>query len=84
MIKRLEIVGNVVLIFMAVAVGYTFLRDRYFSTPAALNKVQAGSRLQPVRGWDWKRNKQTVVIAMRKDCRYCQESVPFYKTLGAA
>jgi peroxiredoxin len=79
--KKLEVVGNVFLILVAALVGYTFLKDRYFPNRPALNTVQAGSKLSRVDRVDWTGHDRTVIIALRKDCHFCEESVPFYQRL---
>jgi hypothetical protein len=34
-------------------------------------------------GVNWAKNKQTLVLALSKSCRFCAESAPFYKQLAS-
>jgi hypothetical protein len=39
--------------------------------------------LQPVAGYNWNSHPETLVLAIRKGCHYCEASLPFYKKLVA-
>jgi len=38
----------------------------------------------PIVGMDWAKNRQTLIIAIQPDCRYCEDSMPFYRQLLAS
>jgi thiol-disulfide isomerase/thioredoxin len=78
---KLEVVANVVVIAVALAVGYVVLRGHVGGSPPRPS-VAAGDRLGPVPGIDWSRHRRTLVLALRTDCHYCRDSAPFYQRLA--
>jgi hypothetical protein len=40
--------------------------------------------MDPLEGVDFGAARQTLVMALRQDCRFCQDSLPFYQQLVAA
>lgn len=45
------------------------------------HEIQPGTQLI-IRGVDWSRSDRTLVLALRKGCHYCEESMPFYRQLA--
>jgi hypothetical protein len=41
-----------------------------------------GQTLRPIPGYNWGNHAETLVIAIRRGCPYCDASMPFYKRLG--
>src|SRR6516162_5447315 len=80
---KIETAANVIVILVAVVVGSVFLKDRFFSTPSEPNEVKAGDRLANLEGWNWGSQDQTLVLALRKGCHFCEDSAPFYQRLAA-
>ena len=78
---KIETAANIVVILVAVVVGSVFLKDRFFSTPSEPNEVKAGDRLANLDGWNWGSQDQTLVLALRKGCHFCEDSAPFYQRL---
>ena len=78
---KIETIANVIVILVAVVVGSVFLKDRFFSTPSEPNEVKAGDRLANLDGWNWGSQDQTLVLALRKGCHFCEDSAPFYQRL---
>lgn len=78
--RKIEIGANLAIMFVAVALGAILLRN-VFSPPAGLPAaIPAGTSIQ-LGDVDWARSRQTLLIALSVDCRYCSESAPFYQRL---
>lgn len=80
---RLEAIANMVVIAVALAVGYTLLRGNLVSS-AANRGAGVGDYLPAVTGIDWGRHGSTLVLALNSSCHYCRESAPFYRKLAQA
>ena len=62
---KIEVVANVIVILLAIAIGSVYLKDR----------------LASLDGWDWGAHDRTVVLVLRKGCHFCEDSAPFYQRL---
>jgi hypothetical protein len=80
---KIEGAANVMVIILAVVVGSVFLKDRLSTAAPEANSVKAGDRLAKLDGWDWGAHDQTLVLALRKGCHFCEDSTPFYQRLVA-
>ncbi len=78
---KIEMVANVAVILLAVVIGTIFLKDRFSAPGPQVNEVKAGDRLTRLDGWDWAAHDQTLVLALRKGCHFCEDSAPLYKRL---
>ena len=58
----------------------TIVGGRFF-TPASTADSVADVRLDGVVEIDFSAGSQTLIMALRSDCRYCNESKPFYRRL---
>ena len=82
--KRLELLVNITVIVLGAAVLF-FLVKTYRATrnsSAAVQEPRAGDQLPAIPGIDWKANDRTLVIALKKGCHYCEDSMPFYRQLA--
>lgn len=80
--KKLEIVTNLAIICAISVFGY-FTAQKYFSSgkdSVQPNEVAVGTKIL-LGETDWLNNRKTLLLIIRKDCQFCSESVPFYKTL---
>jgi hypothetical protein len=82
--KWLEIGTNLVVIGMAGALVFTFFHYRLAPwqqqlPPAAL--IQPGDTLKPVAGVSLAPAGDTLLLAIRNGCEFCENSMPFYKKL---
>lgn len=77
---KLEAIANVVVIVVALAVGYVVL-GRYVSEYRQ-RPVAAGDRLATIPNLDWKQHRRTLVLALNTGCHFCEQSVPFYQSLA--
>jgi hypothetical protein len=80
---KIEVAANIIVIVFAVVVGSVFLKDRFSSVPPEPDSVKAGDRFANLDGWDWGAHDQTLVLALRKGCHFCEDSAPFYQRLVA-
>lgn len=84
--KRVELLANVAIVVVAVLLGVVLVR-RYLlpasppPSPAAAARIKPGTRLS-VPGVDWGGSRQTLLLVLSTDCRYCTESAPFYQRLA--
>lgn len=78
--RRLEAIANVAVILVALAVGYAVL-GRYVREYRT-RPVAAGDRLAPIPNLEWKQHRRTLVLALNTGCHFCEQSVPFYRSLG--
>ena len=79
---KIEAAANIIVIVFAVLVGSVFLKDRFSTVAPESNAVKAGDKLPNLYGWEWGEHDQTLVLALRKGCHFCEDSVPFYQRLS--
>lgn len=80
--EKLEIVANVIFIGVALLVGFLFVRSMLVTNNGDRDLVvRAGDQLPNLPGYEWSAHEQTLVLALRKDCQYCEGSMPFYRKL---
>lgn len=77
---KLEAIANVAVIVVALAVGYVVLGKYVFEYRA--RPVAAGDRLATIPNIEWKQHRHTLVLALNTGCHFCEQSVPFYRSLG--
>lgn len=78
--NKLEIATNLALIAVAAVILTTFA-GRFFasnSRPQLPTEVKIGEKLA-LEGVDWGTSEQTLVLVLQKGCRFCTESLGFYK-----
>lgn len=80
--EKLEVVTNIVLMGLACVVGYRLWpAHRAPENPPPVS-VKAGDHLPSLPAYDWKAHDRTLVLALRNGCRFCEESIPFYRKLA--
>lgn len=78
----LDTVTNVATLATCLAIGVFLFQsraDRERAQPAA--PYAKGERVTGIPEIKFQAAKQTLLLAIRKDCHYCDESIPFYKSL---
>ena len=79
--NKLETVANCALIGLCLLIGYQFAhRPTPPTPPDGVYKI--GDAIS-VPGVDFAKSTQTLLLVVRKDCHFCEASMPFYKTLSA-
>lgn len=77
--KWLETITNVVVLGVALLVGFHFVQAIFFRhelTP------KAGQKVPEISGYSWN-NGPTLILALKKGCHFCEDSMPFYRRLLA-
>lgn len=81
MAKRIDTLANIAVILAVVFFGGLMIKDRFF--PARpMPSVKIGEKLAPLAGYSWSKHPSTLLLALRTDCHYCEESIPFYRQLA--
>jgi len=80
--EKLEVVTNIVLISLACVIGYHFWQARRTPEKAPPAWVKVGDQLPSLPAYDWKAHDRTLVLALKNGCRFCEESIPFYRKLA--
>jgi hypothetical protein len=85
--RRIEVLSNLALIVGCVAfvalIANRFVHPTIMSpAPAAppTRNTIVGKKLA-LSGVDWSKHDQTLLVILRKGCRFCDESAPFYQRL---
>ena len=79
--NKLKLALNVAIVLAVFVLGAVLVKRSYFVQPGEYDyKLAPDARLK-IAGVDWAKTDRTLLIAMRKDCRYCSESAPFYRRL---
>jgi thioredoxin-related protein len=84
--KKIELFSNIAIIVVAILVSSSFLLS-YFSggsskTPQPEPGISLTGTKLPLDGIDWSKKGKTIVLALSANCRYCNESVDFYRTIA--
>jgi thioredoxin-related protein len=81
--RKIELMTNISIILVAVLLGYFLVQKLFFTNqtqPVPAKEIAKGTKLS-VPDIDWQGNQKTVLLALQKGCKFCTESMPFYKTL---
>ena len=68
------------MIVVALVVGYVVLAR--YDSEYRQRPVAADDRLATIPNLEWKQHRHTLVLALNTGCHFCEESVPFYRSLG--
>jgi hypothetical protein len=86
--KKIELIANIAIILVAIVLGGVLVK-KFLLTDSA--PTPTGERSQPQVGakanlpdTDFSAKDKTLLLAMKKDCRFCTDSVGFYRKLTAA
>ena len=84
-VKKLEIVANVSIIVVSILLAVALAKHFFFNAPTRIdgpvrNYIRKGQKVA-LQDVDWAKNGRTLILVLQKDCRFCSESAPFYKTL---
>ena len=65
-----------------IGTAYTPTHPSKRQTPDTNDGSLVGQTLPPLSGYRWSTYSETLVIAVRRGCPYCDASLPFYKQIG--
>lgn len=84
--SALETYTNIAVLLVAVAALCAFATSYLIKSPSPSLHVglQRGKLLSQIPKIDYHSSKRTLLIALNTKCHYCQESLPFYRTLVEA
>lgn len=80
--KKIETIANAAIIVVAVLLS-GFLAQKYFFSENSQPKpteIVKGTKIS-LPDVNWLQNRKTLLVVLQKDCRFCSESMPFYKKL---
>ena len=80
--EKLEVVTNIVLIGLACLIGYNFWQARGIRESPLPASVKVGDQLPSLPRYDWNAHDHVLVLALKDGCRFCEESIPFYRKLA--
>ena len=83
--KKIEFAANVSIIVVAILLAVVLIRQNLMVRTVYPENSQnqdghVGSKVS-IPGINWNENKQTLLLAISSNCRYCTESAGFYKRL---
>jgi peroxiredoxin len=76
--QKIELISNVVFIAAAVLLVALLMRSSLTNTRP---RISEGETLPTLTGYNWQAHSQTLVLALRVGCHFCQASAPFYRKL---
>src|SRR5215510_10035135 len=76
--RFLEVSANLGIVIVALIIVGNFVESKW-RTKRDLDTIKAGSQVS-LSGVKWE-DGTTLVLALQKGCRYCDESAPFYRRL---
>ncbi len=77
--KVLETVTNIAVIILFFILMGGFLYRTYKNNQPQSPGI--GERLPELAGYNWQSNPHSLLLVLRKGCHFCEESMPFYRTL---
>ena len=81
--QRIELATNIAIILVAILFGYFLIQKFLFpgqNQPLPRNEIAKGTKIS-LPDVEWQKNQKTILLVLQKSCKYCTESMPFYKTL---
>lgn len=84
--QKAELVANFLIIVTIILIGAGAAQRYFFAKPAPA--FDQAAEIAPIVGSkadlpdvNWAAQSKTLILALNKGCRYCNESAPFYKRL---
>jgi hypothetical protein len=84
--KSLDVGANAGILVLCVLLGVNMVTHRSFDVfgifGARTTDSLRGIDLPPLAGYNWAAYPETLVLAIRAGCHFCEDSMPFYQRLG--
>lgn len=77
---KVEITTNILIAIVILMIGATYLKSRTGHHEAGLSP---GEKISAPHGYEWRNHDQTLVVAVRQGCIYCERSYPLYQRLDS-
>jgi hypothetical protein len=84
MAARLQTVANIAVILASLAVLWMAWERSQPAGPEPPPTYAVGDQMDAVDGVDFRGSERTLILALREDCRFCRDSMPFYQKLTTA
>lgn len=85
--KKIELIANVAIIAVALVLGYVLIKQFVFPTPqqppSGPKPPEIGTTIS-LPDTDFATSERTLVVALKKGCKFCTESAAFYQKLVQA
>jgi redoxin len=75
--KVVENVTNIAVVVFVLLGGVFFYFTYKNNQPVGMLPI--GASLPALTGYNWQSNSHSLVLVLRKDCHFCEESMPFYR-----
>lgn len=79
--QKFSAISDVLIIGVALFIGYSLVKDRYFTKRWDIDSVKAGDVLPTVEGVNWSEHDLTLLLFLKRGCHFCEDSLPFYQRL---
>ncbi|MGA3189127.1 MAG: hypothetical protein ABSF22_18635 [Bryobacteraceae bacterium] len=80
--ETLETMTSIMVIAGVLLFGFVVYRSFIHPTEAVQAAEPAvGTILPALPGYNWDQHSETLVLAMRTGCHFCEDSLPFYRDL---
>ena len=78
--KAFDLLVSFSVLVAACTIVYSFTKNR---TAKRAETTVVGRRLGDIPGITWSAHDETLVLALKKGCHYCEQSIPFYQRLSS-
>ncbi len=79
--EKLEVVTNIMVIAGVLVFGFVLYRSYTNHAGSAQEAPAVGTVLPALPGYGWDGRSQSLLLALRKGCHFCEDSMPFYREL---
>jgi thioredoxin-related protein len=76
---KIEVTTNLLIILVLVLIGGSLVKAHFGHKPPGLS---VGEQIAAPAGYHWQEHDQTLVVAVRAGCIYCEHSYPLYLRLA--
>lgn len=84
--KIVEVLTNVAILCVCGLLAWTMITHRSIDPRSIFvrngHAHLVGTLVPAIHGYSWSSRRLTLVLAIRKDCQFCHDSLPFYKRLS--
>lgn len=82
LVKKIEIFTNIAIIVVALVLCAVLVKKFLLTDEPTRKKDIAVGEKVDFEKINWASNKNTLLLVLSKDCRYCTESLPFYQKIS--
>jgi hypothetical protein len=79
--EKLEVATNIVVIVGILVFGFVLYRSYTNYSKVAPQAPAVGTVLPALPAYSWDGHSQVLLLALRKGCHFCEDSMPFYRDL---